>query len=210
MSQYKRKLIEVALPLEAINRESVRENYIYRGNPSAVHKWWAQRPLAACRAVLFAQLVDDPSAHPDKFPTEEDQARERKRLFGLIERLVVWENSSDEALLRQVFSNLLANAVKYSRKTPVARIEIGTQPAGPGEAIVFVRDNGAGFDMKYVDKLFGVFQRLHTDADFEGTGVGLATVRRIVQCHGGRVWAEGKPNVGATFFVALPTPPDLS
>ena len=103
----KRKLIEVALPLEAINRESVRENYIYRGNPSAVHKWWAQRPLAACRAVLFAQLVDDPSAHPDKFPTEEDQARERKRLFGLIERLVVWENSSDEALLRQAHEEIV-------------------------------------------------------------------------------------------------------
>ena len=81
---YKPKLIEVALPLEDINRQSIRENYIYRGNPSAVHKWWAQRPLATCRAVLFAQLVDDPSAHPDQFPTEEEQKAERDRLHGII------------------------------------------------------------------------------------------------------------------------------
>ena len=76
---YKRKLIDVALPLEAINRESARENYIYRGNPSAVHKWWAQRPLATCRAVLFASLVDDPSSHPEQFPTQESQDAERLR-----------------------------------------------------------------------------------------------------------------------------------
>lgn len=95
---YKKKLIEVALPLDEINKQSARENYIYRGNPSAVHKWWAQRPLAACRAVLFAQLVDDPSAHPDQFPSEEDQALERKRLFELIRRLVNWDNNNNTAL----------------------------------------------------------------------------------------------------------------
>jgi len=95
------KLIEVALPLEDINRESVREGYIYRGNPSALHKWWAQRPLAACRAVLFAQLVDDPSAHPEQFPTEADQEAERKRLHGIISELVKWENIHNEALLKQ-------------------------------------------------------------------------------------------------------------
>jgi putative DNA methylase len=98
---YKPKLIEVALPLEDINKESVREGFIYRGNPSAIHKWWAQRPLAACRAVLFAQLVDDPSAHPDQFPSEEEQKAERDRLHGIISRLVVWENVSDEKLLRE-------------------------------------------------------------------------------------------------------------
>lgn len=97
----KRKLIEVALPLEAINRESAREKSIRHGHPSTLHLWWARRPLAACRAVLFAQLVDDPSAHPDRFPTEEAQAVERRRLFDIIERLVVWENTGDEALLRQ-------------------------------------------------------------------------------------------------------------
>jgi putative DNA methylase len=98
---YKPKLIEVSIPLEDINKESVREGYIYRGNPSALHKWWAQRPLAACRAVLFAQLVDDPSGHPDQFPTEEAQKAERERLHGIMKRLVVWENIHDEALLNE-------------------------------------------------------------------------------------------------------------
>ena len=103
----KRKLIEVALPLEAINRESARESYIYKGNPSSVHKWWAQRPLAAARAVLFAQLVDDPSSHPDRFPTEEDQRAERERLHNIIERLVVWENTRDQDLLAQAHAEIL-------------------------------------------------------------------------------------------------------
>lgn len=102
-----RKLIEVALPLEAINTASARENYIYKGNPSAIHKWWAQRPLAACRAVLFASLVDDPSSHLDRFPTEEAQQRERERLFGIIERLVKWENSNNEHVLREAREEIL-------------------------------------------------------------------------------------------------------
>jgi putative DNA methylase len=93
------KLIEVALPLEAINAASVRENFIYRGNPSALHKWWAQRPLAVCRAILFSQLVDDPSAGPEEFPTEEAQEAERQRLFWIIEELVKWENSTNETVL---------------------------------------------------------------------------------------------------------------
>jgi adenine-specific DNA methylase len=97
----KKKLIEVALPLDAINKASVRESYIYRGNPSSLHKWWAQRPLAAARAVIFAQMVDDPSAHPDRFPTEETQERERQRLFRLIEELVQWENTTNEIVLTQ-------------------------------------------------------------------------------------------------------------
>ena len=97
---YKPKLIEVALPLEDINRESAREKSIRHGHPSTLHLWWARRPLAACRAVLFAQLVDDPSAHPEQFPTEEEQKAERERLHGIISRLVVWENIHDEKLLR--------------------------------------------------------------------------------------------------------------
>jgi len=98
---YKPKLIEVALPLEDINRESVREKSIRHGHPSTLHLWWARRPLAACRAVLFAQLVDDPSAHPEEFPTEETQKVERERLHGIIKRLVIWENIHDEALLKE-------------------------------------------------------------------------------------------------------------
>ncbi|GIV75826.1 MAG: hypothetical protein KatS3mg050_0220 [Litorilinea sp.] len=96
-----KKLIEVALPLEAINRESAREKSIRHGHPSTLHLWWARRPLAACRAVIFAQMVDDPSGHPERFPTEEAQSRERQRLFRLIEELVKWENINNEPLLEQ-------------------------------------------------------------------------------------------------------------
>src|SRR5438067_3944046 len=109
MPEYRKKLIEVALPLEAINKESAREKSIRHGHPSTLHLWWARRPLAACRAVLFAQLVDDPSAHPDKFPTEEAQAKERQRLFELIERLVVWENVGNETLMRQAYDEIAAS-----------------------------------------------------------------------------------------------------
>ena len=98
---YKPKLIEVSIPLEEINKESAREKSIRHGHPSTLHLWWARRPLAACRAVLFAQLVDDPSADPDRFLTEEDQKAERERLHGIIKRLVVWENIHDEALLKE-------------------------------------------------------------------------------------------------------------
>jgi putative DNA methylase len=97
----KKKLIEVSIPLDAINKEAAREKSIRHGHPSTLHLWWARRPLAACRAVLFAQLVDDPSARPDEFTTEEDQARERKRLHNIIERLVKWENSNNEDVLEE-------------------------------------------------------------------------------------------------------------
>lgn len=103
----KRKLIEVALPLEAINRESAREKSIRHGHPSTLHLWWARRPLAAARAVLFSQLVDDPSSRPDEFPTEEAQRAERERLHNLIERLVVWENTRDQALFDEAHQEIL-------------------------------------------------------------------------------------------------------
>jgi len=111
----------------------------------------------------------------------------------------------DRSLLRQVVANLLSNAVKFTRKRAPAVIEIGVQTAQPGaeRLTFFVRDNGAGFDPKYADKLFGVFQRLHNPRDFEGTGIGLANVRRIVERHGGHVWAQGAPDRGATFFFSL-------
>lgn len=105
----KRKLIEVALPLEAINRESAREKSIRRGHPSTFHLWWARRPLAACRAVLFASLVDDPSAHPDKFPDEEAQERERQRLFRIIEEFVKWANTTNETVLAVARREILAS-----------------------------------------------------------------------------------------------------
>jgi two-component system sensor histidine kinase/response regulator len=113
--------------------------------------------------------------------------------------------SGDRALLHQVFLNLLANAVKYTRTRVETQIQVFAVEQDD-EIIVGVKDNGVGFDPAYSDKLFGVFQRLHSATDFEGTGVGLANVRRIVQRHGGRTWAESVPDAGATFYFSLPTP----
>jgi light-regulated signal transduction histidine kinase (bacteriophytochrome) len=109
----------------------------------------------------------------------------------------------DGSLLEQVFSNLLSNALKFTAARPHSHIEIGTA-RGPAEQIYFIKDNGVGFDMKYADRLFGVFQRLHSQSEFEGTGIGLSIVHRIVRRHGGRTWAESVPQEGATFYFSLP------
>ena len=155
------------------------------------------------RADLKKSLVDMNSLARDALGEISEVAAGRHHLdIGELPPAV-----ADRGLLRQVWTNLLANAVKYSRQRDPARIEVGG--AEEGDALHYwVRDNGAGFDMAYVDKLFKVFQRLHRDPAFEGTGVGLAIVARIVHKHGGRVWAEGAPGAGATFHFNLPSRSD--
>ena len=124
-------------------------------------------------------------------------------------RSIAWEIAplpevrADRALLKVVWTNLISNAIKYTRQRQQAQIRIGWTDR-PGEFEFFVRDNGAGFDMRHQGKLFEVFHRLHHADEFEGTGIGLANVRRIVTRHGGRTWAEGKVDEGATFYFALP------
>jgi light-regulated signal transduction histidine kinase (bacteriophytochrome) len=130
-------------------------------------------------------------------------------------RKIVWQIYSlpevhgDPVLLRQVLTNLFSNAVKFTRRQHAAVIEVGSMEED-GMKVIFVRDNGAGFDPRCADKLFGVFQRLHGQDEFEGTGIGLATVRRIIHKHGGRVWAESQPARGATFYFTLPMSPQSS
>ena len=143
----------------------------------------------------------------------EEVAKDLQEELGAEEkaRKIVWNVhpmplvQADPQLIRQVMANLMSNAVKFTRGRQESHIEIGCLPAAPHESerVFFIRDNGAGFDMKYAHKLFGVFQRLHSGDEFEGTGIGLANVRRIIHRHGGKTWAEGKPGNGATFYFTL-------
>jgi signal transduction histidine kinase/CHASE3 domain sensor protein len=167
----------------------------------------------------MGQLIDDLLAFSRMGRTEmrEDAVDLNRTVQAALQELemvtkdrnIIWKIAAlpfaagDPSMLRQVFSNLIGNAVKYSRPRDPAEIEIGCDGDESGRRIYFVRDNGAGFDMKYAHKLFGVFQRLHRADEFEGTGIGLATVQRILTRHGDRIWAESAPDKGATFYFTL-------
>ena len=151
------------------------------------------------RAQLYREFVDV-SLLARAIAGELEQSEPKRQVDFLIEDGLVTE--ADRHLTRAVLDNLMGNAWKFTCKEPHGRIEVGTSPK---QAIrtYFVRDNGAGFDLAHADKLFAPFQRMHKEADFPGTGIGLATVRRIVERHGGRVWAESKVGQGATFWFTL-------
>jgi PAS domain S-box-containing protein len=151
------------------------------------------------RQALTMQVAGLGSIVKDVIAMLESEMEGRKVEWQIAELPFV---ECDPTLIRQVFQNLISNALKYSRPRPITVIEIG-QMEKDGSTTIFVRDNGVGFSMKYADKLFGVFQRLHRAEDFEGTGVGLATVHRILQKHGGRIWAEAELDRGATFYFTL-------
>jgi PAS domain S-box-containing protein len=129
------------------------------------------------------------------------ETKERKLAWKIRALPTVW---ADRALLRMALVNLISNAVKFTESRAEAKIEIGCAPGGVDETVIFVRDNGAGFNPIYAGKLFGVFQRLHSEEEFEGTGIGLANVQRIIKRHRGRAWAEGVVDGGATFYFSIP------
>jgi len=190
------------------------------GGPSSAEKN-LRFITATCKAAdQMGILIDDlltfaqvGKTEPQKIEVNLDQLV-REMLLGIEtetrERNIVWKIHplpavyADGSLLRMVLVNLISNAVKFTGKRTEARIEIGCASSSESGSVIFVRDNGAGFDPRCAEKLFGVFQRLHTHEEFEGTGIGLANVQRIIQRHGGRTWAEGVLDGGATFYFSIP------
>ncbi len=174
------KLIDALLAFSRVGRSEIHFANINMKN--MVQKAYSELSIGSDNGnPLLAQLKKNMSFHVQELPP----------CFG------------DSILIHQVWTNLISNAIKYSTKTENPQIVIGFEE-NPEETVYFVKDNGAGFEMEYVNKLFGVFQRLHNSTDFEGTGVGLAIVQRIIQRHGGRVWALGEVNSGASFYFSIP------
>jgi len=156
------------------------------------------------RAEMHSESVDMRTLAQDVFNELTGQETNGRKIHFQIQPLPVAVGA--QAMIRQVWVNLIGNALKFTRKRELAEIEVGSQTGAGGENVYYIKDNGVGFEMRHVGKLFGVFQRLHNEKEFEGTGVGLALVQRIVSRHGGRVWAEAEEGRGATFFFTLPNP----
>jgi PAS domain S-box-containing protein len=153
------------------------------------------------RAEMFSSRVNIRSLIQDVISELEPELEDRKISWQIGDFPIV---VGDRSLLKIVLNNLISNAVKFTSLREQAKIEVGVLKENQNEVVIYIRDNGVGFDMNYVDKLFGVFQRLHRQEDFQGTGIGLANVRRIINRHGGRTWAEGEVDHGATFYFSLP------
>lgn len=160
-------------------------------------------------AALGRQSIAKQSVHPSPIAREawDDLTRTLEGSVPEISLDGLAPCEADRALLKLVFTNLISNAVKFTRRRENARIEISSDKNEAGETIYCVRDNGIGFDMRYAHKLFALFQRLHRAEDYEGAGVGLAIVQRIVNCHGGRAWIESRPDEGTSVFFTLETDP---
>jgi light-regulated signal transduction histidine kinase (bacteriophytochrome) len=179
---------KVAHYLQVIERSSQKMGSLIDGLLTLSR--YGRRPLES-KQISIRELVDE------AIDMIRSDSNHNPRIEFAIADLPI--KYGDRTLLQQVFHNLIGNAVKFSRNEPHPCIEIDTLPNGT----IRIKDNGVGFQMEYADKLFGAFQRLHTQTEFEGTGIGLAIVQRVVQRHGGSVWAEGYPNQGATFFVKI-------
>jgi PAS domain S-box-containing protein len=154
------------------------------------------------RAQVHPELIDMQALAKETFAELQELASNHRKIAFKVHPLPPAHGT--QAMVRQVWTNLLSNALKFTRGREVTQIEIGSSTDPEGNTVYYIQDNGVGFDMRHVGKLFGVFQRLHSDKEFEGTGVGLALVQRIVTRHGGRVWAEAQQDKGATFFFTLP------
>jgi light-regulated signal transduction histidine kinase (bacteriophytochrome) len=192
---------DLRAPLRVINGFSITllEDYADRLDAEG------QRLLQAIQrnAQRMNQLIDDLLAFSRV--SRQEIAASEIAMEDLVRAILIQPLPAargDPAMIRQVLVNLLANAIKFTRNKAAPVIDIGAQ-VDASHTIYFIKDNGAGFDMRYADKLFGVFQRLHSEREFEGTGVGLAIVQRIIHRHGGRVWAEAKVGQGATFYFTL-------
>ena len=151
------------------------------------------------RRQMNKKTVNLESIAQEVYESLEDEWKDRKVKFSVHQCPPVF---ADHDLMRIVFMNLISNALKFTRKRKAPEIEVSCERKD-NQAIFFVKDNGVGFDMKYVDKIFTPFQRLHRKEEYEGSGVGLATVQRIIHRHGGRIWVESKPNLGTTFYFTL-------